>query len=169
MNREEKNGTCSSLRRSAFLLVQSLHITLAGTFERNTLSALYLIANWCTSAFGFSIFAQGWLLFSNQLSRGRLYSSALFLGVCVFDLLHTFGFVGVPFIKSVISEDRSLWLLSFSRLASSIGILLIFGKEDAPMLVSGKNSVLRKSILWLRCHWLYSQSVAISFQRWLVP
>ncbi|MFD1775627.1 putative bifunctional diguanylate cyclase/phosphodiesterase [Paenibacillus rhizophilus] len=148
MNREEKKTVLAAVCGAAlFLLVQTLHITLEGTVERNTLSTLYLIASWCTSAFGFAIFAQGWLLFSNQLSRGRLYSSALFLGVCVFDLLHTFGFVGVPFIKSIISEDRSLWLLSFSRLASSIGILSIFGKEDSPVLVSGKNSVLRKSIL----------------------
>lgn len=148
MNREEKRTVLVAVCGAAlFLLIQSLHITLKGTFERNTLSALYLVASWCTSVFGFAIFAQGWLLFSNQLSRGRLYSSALFLGVCVFDLLHTLGFVGVPFIRSIISEDRSLWLLTFSRLASSIGILAIFGKEDTPMLVSGKNSVLRKSIL----------------------
>ncbi|QWU17518.1 diguanylate cyclase (GGDEF) domain-containing protein [Paenibacillus sophorae] len=148
MKIEEKKTILTAVCGAAlFLLVQSLHITLNGDDEREALSALYLISSWCTSAFGFAIFAQGWLLFSNQLSRGRLYSSALFLGVCVFDLLHTLGFIGIPFIQNVISEDRAFWLLSFSRLASAVGILLVFGKEDSPVLVSGKNKILRKSIL----------------------
>ncbi|MDT3425926.1 diguanylate cyclase (GGDEF)-like protein [Paenibacillus forsythiae] len=147
MKMEEKKTVIAAVSGAAlFLLVQSLPITPNGDYERGALSALYLIGSWCTSAFGFAIFAQGWLLFSNQLSRGRLYSSALFLGVCVFDLLHTLGFIGIPFIRSLISEDRALWLLSFSRLASAIGIFLIFGKEDSPALLSGKNSILRKSI-----------------------
>ncbi|AIQ11853.1 putative bifunctional diguanylate cyclase/phosphodiesterase [Paenibacillus durus] len=148
MKIEEKKTLLTAVCGAALLLlVQSMHVTLNGDNEREALSALYLISSWCTSAFGFAIFAQGWLLFSNQLSRGRLYSSALFLGVCVFDLLHTLGFIGIPFIQTVISEDRAFWLLSFSRLASAVGILLIFGKEDSPVLVPRKNSVLRKSIL----------------------
>ncbi|AKG33779.1 putative bifunctional diguanylate cyclase/phosphodiesterase [Paenibacillus durus] len=148
MKIEEKKTLLTAVFGAAlFLLIQSMHIALNGHNEREALSALYLISSWCTSAFGFAIFAQGWLLFSNQLSRGRLYSSALFLGVCVFDLLHTLGFIGIPFIQNVISEDRAFWLLSFSRLASAVGIFLIFGKEDSPVLVLGKNSILRKSIL----------------------
>lgn len=148
MKKEEKKTVWAAACGAAlFLLIQSLHPALSSVSTRNMLSVLYLIAGWCTSAFGFAIFAQGCLLFSGQLSKGRLYVSALFLGVCIFDLLHTFGFIGVPFLHPIVSEDEALWLLTFSRLASSFGILLIFGGEVSSMLVPAKNTVLRKAVL----------------------
>ncbi|AIQ62975.1 Phytochrome-like protein cph2 [compost metagenome] len=130
-----------------FLLILTLHPALNRAGDIGAMSALYIIAGWLASALGFAIFAQGWLLFSSQLSKGRLYTSALFLGVCVFDLLHTLGFVGTPFISHLISRDQSLWLLTLSRLVSSFGILFIFGGEVSSTLVSAKNSVLRRALL----------------------
>ncbi|MBY9080838.1 EAL domain-containing protein [Paenibacillus sp. HN-1] len=147
--KSERNKTVWTVAGGAvlFLLILTLHPGLNRAGDVGAMSALYLIAGWLTSALGFSIFAQGWLLFSSQLSKGRLYTSALFLGVCVFDLLHTFGFVGAPFINHLISHDQSLWLLTLSRLSSGLGILLIFGGEVSSTLVSAKNSVLRRAIL----------------------
>lgn len=130
-----------------FLLILTLHPALNRAGDIGAMSALYIIAGWLASALGFAIFAQGWLLFSSQLSKGRLYTSALFLGVCVFDLLHSLGFVGTPFISHLISRDQSLWLLTLSRLVSSFGILIIFGGEVSSALVSAKNSVLRRALL----------------------
>ncbi|MFD2875767.1 hypothetical protein ACFTAO_07020 [Paenibacillus rhizoplanae] len=55
-----------------------------------------------------------------------MYTSALFLGVSIFDFLHVLGFVGIPGIIPYISQGQSLWLLTFSRLTSALGIMLIF-------------------------------------------
>lgn len=55
--------------------------------------------------------------------------------------------MGIPAISSIISPDQSLWLLTFSRLASAFGILFIFSKEDEPVSISGKKKVFAVSLV----------------------
>ncbi|SET92565.1 bifunctional diguanylate cyclase/phosphodiesterase [Paenibacillus sp. NFR01] len=147
MRQEEKKTIHAAVIGAAlFLLIQIFRTTLGQIENQDALLALYLIVGCCNIALGFAVFAQGWLFFSDKLSKARLYTSALFLGVCLFDFLHTLSFVDIPVISTYIGTDQSLWLLTFSRLASALGILFIFSGEDQPVSVSGKKRVYAVSI-----------------------
>ncbi|AIQ51201.1 bifunctional diguanylate cyclase/phosphodiesterase [Paenibacillus sp. FSL R7-0331] len=144
---ERKTIQAAIIGAVLFLLIQIFRTPLSQIENQDVMLALYLIAGCCNIAFGFAIFAQGGLFFSDKLSKARLYISALFLGVCTFDFLHILSFVGIPAISSIISPDQSLWLLTFSRLASAFGILFIFSKEDEPVSISGKKKVFAVSLV----------------------
>ncbi|ASA19672.1 putative bifunctional diguanylate cyclase/phosphodiesterase [Paenibacillus donghaensis] len=148
MRQEEKKTITAAIAGAIlFLLIQIFHTTLEGFDDGVLISALYLIAGCCNVAFGFAIFAQGWLFFSDRLSKARLYVSALFLGVCMLDFLHTLSFVGIPSISTYVSEGESMWLLTLSRFASALGILIIFSKNDKPVSVLLKGKVFRFAFL----------------------
>ncbi|AIQ56869.1 putative bifunctional diguanylate cyclase/phosphodiesterase [Paenibacillus borealis] len=148
MRQEERKTIHAAIIGAAlFLLIQIFRTPLGHIEDKDVLLAFYLILGCCTVAFGFAIFAQGWLLFSNKLSKARLYTSALFLGVCIFDFLHVLSFAGIPGIASYISYEQSLWLLTFSRLASALGIVFIFCRADQPVSVDSKHKVFRNSFL----------------------
>lgn len=150
MRQEEKKTIHAALGGALlFLLIQAFQTPLSLVDNWDMLSAFYLIAGCCNVAFAFAIFAQGWLFFSNRLSKGRLYCAVLFLGVCIFDFLHTLSFVGIPLISSYISSGESLWILTFSRLASSIGILFIFSKVDEPVLITDKSKIFGRAFVLL--------------------
>jgi diguanylate cyclase (GGDEF)-like protein len=144
---EKKTIQAAILGALLFLFIQVFHTTLDRINDWDIASALYLIVGCCTVAFGFAIFAQGWLLFSSRLSKGRLYAAALFGGICILDFLHTLSFVGVPLISSAISPEESMWLLTLSRLASGLGILFIFSREDQPVSISEKRTVFRTAFI----------------------
>lgn len=148
MRQEEKKTIRTAILGAIlFLLIQIFHTPLDQIDDWDLISALYLIAGCCNIAFAFAIFAQGWLFFSDRLSRARLYASALFLGVCIFDFLHTLSFVGIPWISSFVSSEESLWLLALSRLSSALGILFIFSRVDKPVSISEKGKVFRIALL----------------------
>lgn len=139
MRQEEKKTIQAAIIGALlFLFIQIFHTSLNRLDNWDIISALYLIVGCCTVAFGFAIFAQGWLFFSSRLSKGRLYVAALFGGICIIDFLHTLGFVAFPFISSLITPEESRWLLTFSRLSSGLGILFIFSREDKPVTVTEK-------------------------------
>ncbi|WP_379155424.1 putative bifunctional diguanylate cyclase/phosphodiesterase [Paenibacillus sp. sgz5001063] len=146
MRQEEKKTIHAAILGAVlFLLIQIFRTPLGNIEDKDILSALYLIIGCCNVAFAFAIFAQGWLFFANRLSQARLYTSALFLGVCILDFLHTLSFAGIPAISSYINAEQSLWLLTFSRLASALGILLIFSRADKPVAAADKHKVFRIS------------------------
>lgn len=150
MRREERKTILAAiLGAMLFLLIQMFHTSLNRMDDWDLLSALYLIVGCSNVAFGFAIFAQGWLFFSSRLSKGRLYVAALFLGICMIDFLHTLSFVGIPFISTFISSEESMWLLTLSRLASGLGILLIFKSADKPVSTSDKRKVFRISFIMI--------------------
>lgn len=106
MRQEERKTIHAAVIGAAlFLLIQIFRTPLGHIEDKDLLLAFYLISGCCTVAFGFAIFAQGRLLFSNKLSKARLYTSALFLGVSIFDFLHVLSFVGIPGVASYISSD----------------------------------------------------------------
>ncbi|WP_339316924.1 EAL domain-containing protein [Paenibacillus sp. FSL R10-2734] len=144
MRQEEKKTIQAAIIGALlFLLIQIFHTSLNRLDDWDIVSALYLIVGCCNVAFGFAIFAQGWLFFSSRLSKGRLYVAALFGGICIIDFLHTLGFVAFPLISSFITPEESRWLLTFSRLSSGLGILFIFSREDKPVSVTEKRNVFR--------------------------
>ncbi|WP_150273028.1 putative bifunctional diguanylate cyclase/phosphodiesterase [Paenibacillus tepidiphilus] len=148
MRQEERKTIHAAIIGAAlFLLIQIFRTPLGNIQNEELLLALYLIAGCCNIAFSFAIFAQGWLFFSDKLSKARLFTSALFLGVCIFDFLHTLSFTGISYIASYINSEQSLWVLTVSRLASSLGILFIFSREDEPVSVKGKKRAISISLL----------------------
>lgn len=148
MRQEEKKTIHAAILGAAlFLLVLVFRTPLGSNENKELFSALYLIIGCCNIAFSFAIFAQGCLYFSDRLSKARLYASALFLGVCIFDFLHTLSFVGIPVVSSYIGSEQSLWLLTFSRLASALGIPLIFSRADQPVSVKSKKKVFGITIM----------------------
>ncbi|WP_151732878.1 putative bifunctional diguanylate cyclase/phosphodiesterase [Paenibacillus tengchongensis] len=148
MRQEERKTIHAAIIGAAlFLLIQIFRTPLGNIQNEDLLLALYLIAGCCNIAFSFAIFAQGWLFFSDKLSKARLFTSALFLVVCIFDFLHTLSFVGISYVASFITPEQSLWVLTASRLASSLGILIIFSKEDEPVSVKSKKRVFGVSLL----------------------
>ncbi|MGN7762665.1 putative bifunctional diguanylate cyclase/phosphodiesterase [Paenibacillus sp. 22594] len=150
MRQEEKKTIHAAIIGAVlFLLIQIFRTPLGNIEDKDMLSALYLIIGCCNVAFAFAIFAQGWLFFANRLSKARLYTSALFLGVCILDFLHTLSFAGIPAISSYINAEQSLWLLTFSRLASALGILLIFSRADKPVAAADKYKVFRFSFMMI--------------------
>lgn len=150
MRQEEKKTIHAAIIGAVlFLLIQIFRTPLGNIEDKDMLSALYLIIGCCNVAFAFAIFAQGWLFFANRLSKARLYTSALFLGVCILDFLHTLSFAGIPAISSYINAEQSLWLLTFSRLASALGILLIFSRADKPVAAEDKHKVYRVSFVMI--------------------
>ncbi|OKP77330.1 diguanylate cyclase [Paenibacillus sp. P3E] len=150
MRQEEKKTIHAAIIGAVlFLLIQIFRTPLGNIEDKDMLSALYLIIGCCNVAFAFAIFAQGWLFFANRLSKARLHTSALFLGVCILDFLHTLSFAGIPAISSYINAEQSLWLLTFSRLASALGILFIFSRADKPVAVEDKHKVFRVSFVMI--------------------
>ncbi|WNS40899.1 EAL domain-containing protein [Paenibacillus sp. MMS20-IR301] len=148
MRQEERKTIHAAILGAAlFLLIQIFRAPLGQIEDKDLILAFYLILGCCTVAFGFAVFAQGWLLFANKLSRARLYTSALFLGVSIFDFLHILSFVGIPAVSSYIDPAQSLWLLTFSRLASALGIVFIFSRSDEQVPVDSKTKVFRNSAL----------------------
>ncbi|UNK17452.1 EAL domain-containing protein [Paenibacillus sp. N3/727] len=108
---------------------------------------LYLAAGVANVAICFSIFTQGWIYFSNQLSRQRLYTGMLFLFVLIFDLIHTLGAIGFPLFHWTLSMNESLWLLLLSKYAVALGILFTFSFRDRAVGTLYKRIILMISIL----------------------
>lgn len=175
MRQEEKKTIQAAVVGALlFLLIQIFHPTLTQFADWDIISALYLIVGSCNVAFAFAIFAQGWLFFSSRLSKGRLYAAALFGGICIIDFLHILGFVGIPLISSYLTTEEMLWLRTLSRLASGLGILFIFSREDQPVSVTEKRNVFRIAftlivlsvVLFIFTHSAFPQLLTKS---WMTP
>lgn len=176
MRQEEKKTIQAAVAGGLlFLLIQIFHTSLIPLGDWDTISALYLIVGCCNVAFGFAIFAQGWLFFSSRLSKGRLYAAALFGGICIIDFLHVLGFVGIPLISSYLTLEELLWLRTLSRLISGLGIIFIFSREDEPVSVSDKRNMFRLAftfivlsiILFIFSHSAFSELFTNAF--WMTP
>ncbi|WP_234032671.1 putative bifunctional diguanylate cyclase/phosphodiesterase [Paenibacillus faecalis] len=115
--------------------------------EWNMYASLYLTAGIANAAICFSIFTQGWLYFSSQLSLHRLYTGVLFLFVFIFDLIHTLGAAGIPLFRWTVSLNESLWMLVLSRYVVAIGILVIFSFRDRSVGIWHKRIVLMISMV----------------------
>lgn len=83
-------------------------VLLGGTGK--TMQALHLLAGLMCLAVSYSIFAQGWIMFTDKLSRQRLYSAALFSVVGILDMLYSAAYGGIPLWAS--SPDRG-WRIGF--------------------------------------------------------
>lgn len=115
--------------------------------EWNEFASIYLVAGVANAAICFSIFTQGWIYFSSQLSRQRLYTGMLFMCVLILDLIHTLGAVGFPLFRWTLSVNDSLWLLLLSKSAVAVGILSIFMFRDQAVNRLYKRTVFMVGLL----------------------
>lgn len=91
---------------------------------------MYLLAGLINGAVAFAIFAQGWMLFTDKLSKQRLYSAVLFFMVGVLDMMHIASFCGVSLFGFMPGYELSVWFLFISHLIGAVGMLLIFSVPD---------------------------------------
>lgn len=120
--------------------------------DKDTFITVFILLSSCCVAVGFSIFSQGWLLFSHKLSRYRLYTAALFLCVAVCDLLQTLSLMGVSLFGYTLTANEGLWLLVISKLLFAIGILCIYSLKDSMVSLAHKSIVFTAtSLLTVMC------------------
>lgn len=106
----------------------------------SSLRALLVLAGLVCGTFSFAIFAQGWILFADKLSRQRLYAAVLFFIVGLLDILHISAFSGLELFGVQTGLHLSDTLLAISHLLGVLGILFIFSTEDRQ--VSGKHKMI---------------------------
>ncbi|WP_219838603.1 EAL domain-containing protein [Paenibacillus sp. R14(2021)] len=119
-----------------FLLLRTLHRELYWTIPER----IYLFIHSGMEFFGFAIsftmLVLGWLFFVKSLSKHRLYTAALFGAVGLFDMLHGLTTEGMPFYRFVGDTSLSMLFAMSAQLAGSIGLFIIFRKNDAPVPAS---------------------------------
>ncbi|WP_136604019.1 bifunctional diguanylate cyclase/phosphodiesterase [Paenibacillus dokdonensis] len=120
--------------------------------DKDAFITVFILLSSCCVAMGFSIFSQGWLLFSHKLSRYRLYTAALFLCVAVCDLLQTLSLMGVSLFGYTLTANDGLWLLILSKLLFATGILCIYSLKDSMVSLAHKSIVFTAtSLLTVMC------------------
>lgn len=88
------------------------------------LTALVCIAVCCT------IFAQGWMLFSKEISRQRLYSTILFIVIGILDIYYIGSYSSIYFFGSEPGINASLSLLLISHALCATAMVVIFSSRD---------------------------------------
>lgn len=144
---ERKTVTTGIVAIVAVLLILFIQYPDYRFDEWNLYAPLYMTTGIVNVAIGFSIFTQGWIYFSSQLSCQRLYTGILFLFVLIFDMIHTLGAVGIPLFHWTLSINESLWLLLLSKYAVALGILFTFSFRDRTVGILYKRIVLTIGIL----------------------
>ncbi|GIP22495.1 bifunctional diguanylate cyclase/phosphodiesterase [Paenibacillus sp. J22TS3] len=120
----------------------------ASVYSRETyewFGNLHVIALFFAGAFCFAIFIQGWMLFTDRLSRIRLYSSVLFGALGLISLLRMPAYGNMDFLKDMgLQLNTLVWLTLISHGLSAVGILIIFSGNDEE--VSRKHKFLTAAL-----------------------
>ncbi|EES71397.1 diguanylate cyclase (GGDEF) domain protein [Paenibacillus sp. oral taxon 786 str. D14] len=100
---------------------------------------LHLLAGLMCLAVSFAIFAQGWILFTDKLSKQRLYTAVLFSMIGILDILYTVLYGDISLLGFEPSGNLATWFLVISHLLGAFGMLRIFAATDQQ--VSGQQKV----------------------------
>ncbi len=103
------------------------------------LQTLQLVAGLVCGAVSFAIFTQGWILFTEKLSKQRLYSAVLFSILGILNVLYTAGISGIKLFGLETGHRLSNAFLIILHLLCAVGMLSIFSTSDR--LVSGKHKM----------------------------
>ena len=95
-----------------------------------TMQALHLLAGLMCLAVSYSIFAQGWIMFTDKLSRQRLYSAALFSVVGILDMLYSAAYGGIPLLGFEPGPGLADWFLTLSHTVGALGMLAVFASSE---------------------------------------
>ncbi|MNK35322.1 Phytochrome-like protein cph2 [compost metagenome] len=116
--------------------------SFGGAQLKEVLQGLLLSVGFIAGAICFAIFAQGWILFTNKLSRHRLYSAVLFAVVGIVDVLYMTSLSGVDLFGLEFQSNTLMWLVMISHGIGSAGVLLIFSSNDKEVGRTQKVTVL---------------------------
>ncbi|WP_127576395.1 putative bifunctional diguanylate cyclase/phosphodiesterase [Paenibacillus barengoltzii] len=108
-----------------------------GTAE--VVQTLHLLTGLMCMAISFAIFAQGWILFTDKLSKQRLYTAVLFSVIGILDILYTVSYGDISLLGFEPNENLATWFLVISHLLGAFGMLRIFAVTDQQ--VSGQQKV----------------------------
>lgn len=70
---------------------------------------LHLLAGLLCLAVSFAIFAQGWILFIDKLSKQRLYTAVLFTMIGILDILFAASYGGIPLLGFEPGGNLATW------------------------------------------------------------
>ncbi|MGG6312498.1 putative bifunctional diguanylate cyclase/phosphodiesterase [Paenibacillus macerans] len=118
-----------------------------GTGFSFTMQALHLLAGLTCLAVSFAIFAQGWILFIDKLSKQRLYTAVLFSMIGILDMLYASSYGGITLLWFEPSKGLAAWFLTISHTLGAFGMLKIFGSEDKLVSRRQKMALLTGSAL----------------------
>ncbi|HEY4391631.1 MAG TPA: EAL domain-containing protein [Paenibacillus sp.] len=121
------------------LTIASVRLDNLG-ISAESIRALLILAGLVIGTVSFAIFAQGWILFADKLSRQRLYTAVLFFIIGLLDVLHISAYSGIELFGIETGLHLSDTLLAISHLLGALGILFIFSSEDQQ--VSGKHKLI---------------------------
>ena len=120
-----------------FLLLRMVHRELYWTIPERIYLFIHSGMELPGFAISFTMLVLGWLFFVKSLSKHRLYTAALFGAVGLFDMLHGLTAEGMPFYRFVGDTSLSMLFATTAQLAGSIGLFLIFRKNDEPVPPAG--------------------------------
>lgn len=104
-----------------------------------SLQTLQLVAGLVCGAVSFAIFTQGWILFTDKLSKQRLYSAVLFSILGILSFLNAAGTSGIKLFGLETGLRLSNAFLIISHLLCAAGMLIIFSTSDRQ--VSGQHKI----------------------------
>ncbi|WP_338753233.1 EAL domain-containing protein [Bacillus sp. FJAT-52991] len=114
----------------SIVILYQLSKTNQNFFIVNSFLSFHMALELLSIAIAFSISLQGWLIFPHTLSRHRLFISAAFLSIGLFDLFHVLTYEGMPFFLIESSSHNATWFWLISRFTLAISLLTIFSQED---------------------------------------
>lgn len=114
-------------------IIASVRLDSLG-ISADSMRALLILAGLVIGTISFAIFAQGWILFADKLSRQRLYTAVLFFIIGLLDVLHISAYSGLKLFGIETGLHLSNTLLAISHLLGALGILFIFCTEDRQVL-----------------------------------
>ncbi len=94
------------------------------------IQTMHLLAGLMCLAVSFAIFAQGWILFIDKLSKQRLYTAVLFTMIGILDILYAASHGDVTLLGFKPGGSLAAWFLVISHTLGALGMLRIFAAED---------------------------------------
>ncbi|WP_334073809.1 MULTISPECIES: putative bifunctional diguanylate cyclase/phosphodiesterase [Paenibacillus] len=111
----------------------------ANPSSMEALKTVQLLSGLICGAISFAIFTQGWILFTDKLSRQRLYSAVLFFLLGALDMLYTAGIGQIRLFGLETGQGLTAAFLIIANAVCSIGMLVIFSLPDRQ--ISGKHKL----------------------------
>ena len=130
----------------SFILSRIFHAQLYHQIPEKTYLFVHSGIEFISFAVCFTMLVLGWLFFLKSLSRQRLYTAALFSVVGLFDMLHALTMEGMPFLRFVGDTTLSMMFASTAQVVGSVGLFLIFRKNDNPISASKRLPVVSAAL-----------------------
>ena len=130
----------------SFILSRIFHAQLYHQIPEKTYLFVHSGIEFISFAVCFTMLVLGWLFFLKSLSRQRLYTAALFSVVGLFDMLHALTMEGMPFFRFVGDTTLSMMFASTAQVVGSVGLFLIFRKNDNPISASKRLPVVSAAL-----------------------